>query len=950
MRLSMFGAAFLAIVCVLVVFSVSTNSRNSILVKEFVFVAAGAAAGAVLGISMMAGARLRLNRIPLPAAVSLPLVLALMAAVHFAGPVGSVNGPFTMATLASLCFLGAFGAAVLEHRHCVLLSLFVTLVTMFLFIYTILQSRGVNLFPWDSGLTRTGRSSGSLGNPNLLGAFSAAMLPFGAATILSSVRNRSLRVGTLLVFCFGAVAAVIASGTRGSLIGVLSGILFLTLWLFRRARLTRRGRQTAVLSAVLLCLLAILPMRNRLSELSSVRTSSGTAQVRRVIWDGGLRMFLDRPLAGWGPGSFQIIFPFYRNPDYSILGVSHNTLHAHCEYLEILCDIGIAGLLLWGVFLAGMARRIRGAGLLGAGAAAGAVSMLSENLVSVSLRWPPTAWLFGFLCMVYLVREEQLPRASGKAVRTVMGAVVACAGLMLGIFAFRAYPAAMEAARLVFAGKDVHLTGTEAPMSAAARFARAYSTTGDPAAASAAANAWITATVHADSAIALCGRAASVDPSDLSALYALGSAYLTRAILASPADPLIAAALARSGTVTTDPAAARRFNQMGMETYATLTGLAPNYAETHNNMAIGHMVLGNVPGCLDELYLAWRLHGHRRPDYLQQTLRLMRVVPGSRSGALLIWSHLAQELSLIERDGRTHKTDLHRRNMADLMWFLLRASDSPDQLHEELMEIAGSHSGAIDSISRSAPSPDEMLEQGRSAIEDGRAQEGLAHLQRLHELQNYIGAVTPTMWPGLGTGYASAGDAVEKLGWSAGTSEAFLAQMLLLFRADIIVNSALNLSSGTNAASVRQGVRDSLQTVFMNLGGPRAAAMLQREEPWLEGSMLDRMETSLRLLTLSEPQDAELSLIELRFYFLSVAALWLEGTSFDSGQNDYLLERLFEARDRTAGIMGAGATAAISRALESELQRVQSHLDQGSFSVLVELRRDLAGMVPRFPD
>jgi O-antigen ligase len=103
-------------------------------------------------------------------------------------------------------------------------------------------------------------------------------------------------------------------------------------------------------------------MRSRVSEVFRDQGESGTAQVRRVIWSGGLESFRERPLAGWGPGSFQIVFPRYRDPRYSILGVSHNTLHAHANTSRYWGDIGIAGLSSGGC--SGVhARRMKGAGL-----------------------------------------------------------------------------------------------------------------------------------------------------------------------------------------------------------------------------------------------------------------------------------------------------------------------------------------------------------------------------------------------------------------------------------------------------------------------------------------------------------------------------------------------------------------------------------------------------------
>jgi O-antigen ligase len=951
-KLSLAATIFLCVVGALVIFSVSTNSRNSILIKEYIFVAAGVIAGITIGILVLSGTKLHLYRIPPMAALSIALIPVLMLVMHFAGPVSSVNGPFTMMSFGALVLLALLGVVAIDHKHLSSLALFLTVASSVLFLYALLQSFGVILFPWDAGLTRSGRSSGSLGNPNLLGAFSAAMVPFGAATIISLYNKGWFRFLLTAIFCALAVLALTVSGTRGSLLGLGGGVLFLCLWLLRRTPMSRRGRIMLILGVLLVSLLAVIPMRHRIQELARDGSESGTAQVRRIIWTGGLEMFRVRPLLGWGPGTFQIVFPSYRNPRYSILGVSHNTLHAHCEYLEILCDIGLLGLALWGMFALGMARRARGAGLIGAGAAAGAVSMLSENLVSVSLRWPPTAWLFAILCMAFLIREGRAVHFTRMPLRLLSGIGLTLCALVLGYFGFRAYPDSLEAARLVFSGKDVHLTATEAPMNAAAHYAKSFVNTGDRSAAIAAANAWLTATVHADSAISLCSRASYTDRSDLSALYALGSAYLTRAILASPLDANLARAIAVSGLSVSDPAAARRFNELGMETYAALTALAPNYAETHNNMAIGYLALGDVYRSLDELFRAWLLHAHRREDYFGQAVRMMRVAPDSRGASCLIWNQLVGEVLMARNDGMESKVRMKLESLAQIRWFLLSHDDPSGSRGVELRRSADSCATwvmrSIDSIAVVNPLPDCLADSGMALLEEGRFLEGMVVLERLHNAQNYWGHFLPTAWPGLGSGYIALGGAAHQMQWSEENTEAMFGQMLHLFKADMIAAASLDVAFGNLSASVRPGIADSLMMLSSNIGGPRAAARAGSTKPWLEGSMLDAIESSLRSYCEQNPSDPSCHLLMTRFYYLVVTSLWWDSPFFSPEQNQYLLGELFASRDSVAELMGPGANAALSRALNLELGRVLPHVDSRNLSILEELKSDLADMVPRY--
>jgi len=184
--------------------------------------------------------------------------------------------------------------------------------------------------------------------------------------------------------------------------------------------------------------------------------------------------------------------------------------------------------------------------------------------------------------------------------------------------------------------------------------------------------------------------------------------------------------------------------------------------------------------------------------------------------------------------------------------------------------------------------------------------------------------------------------------WSQENTEAVFRQMVLLFRADMIAAASLDVAFGSLSASVRPGVTDSLMVLSGNVGGPRAAARAGSPKPWLEGSMLDSVEYSLRSLCEQNPSDPSCHLLMTRFYYLVVTSLWWDSPFFTSGQNQYLLDRLFASRDSVAALMGSGATSALSRALDAELERVVMQVDPRNLSVLEELKGDLADLVPRF--
>lgn len=101
------------------------------------------------------------------------------------------------------------------------------------------------------------------------------------------------------------------------------------------------------------------------------KTISRSVASRAIIWKGGWDMFLYGPgpenwyelqetpplclrslLVGCGPGSFRLIFPRYRSPDYHLHDISNVTLFSHNRFLDLLAETGIVGFLSYMILLA----------------------------------------------------------------------------------------------------------------------------------------------------------------------------------------------------------------------------------------------------------------------------------------------------------------------------------------------------------------------------------------------------------------------------------------------------------------------------------------------------------------------------------------------------------------------------------------------------------------------
>lgn len=75
--------------------------------------------------------------------------------------------------------------------------------------------------------------------------------------------------------------------------------------------------------------------------------SSDASNLERINrWRAAFRMFEERPVLGWGPGTYQFVYaPFQRSEDYTIITTHFGDLgNAHSEYFGPLSESGMPGM------------------------------------------------------------------------------------------------------------------------------------------------------------------------------------------------------------------------------------------------------------------------------------------------------------------------------------------------------------------------------------------------------------------------------------------------------------------------------------------------------------------------------------------------------------------------------------------------------------------------------
>ena len=309
---------------------------------------------------------------------------------------------------------------------------FLMIVTLIVALYGILQRLDYNPFNWVP--TDTHRIVSFFGNPNFFATYLVATLPLLLVLSLGSTTRRKFIAGITLGL---ALTCLIFTATRSAWIGLVLSFLFLVL-LIHATKAVRLNFKALLPLYVVFSAILLIVIHNQnmiIGRIAAIWSSHGSASYRLHIWEVTLNMIKDSPIFGTGLGTFQIVFPKFRYPDFNLDVPIGNLLHAHSEYLEIWSEMGLIGL---GVFLWLLISFLRHAfkflktkrkeRLMVAGLVSGIVGVLIGSLFSVSLRWTGPAFIFWLLfgLTVAMIRpkapstRQKTQKARGKLAHLVV--------------------------------------------------------------------------------------------------------------------------------------------------------------------------------------------------------------------------------------------------------------------------------------------------------------------------------------------------------------------------------------------------------------------------------------------------------------------------------------------------------------------------------------------------
>lgn len=221
-------------------------------------------------------------------------------------------------------------------------------------------------------------------------------------THLASPRARNLAATAAAVM----VGTIFLSGSRGGMLAIVTELVILGVVLAKQ----KRGWRTAIglgLFAAVVAGLLIWVGGSVLSErIASVGPlhSEISSDVRSQIYRDGLRMFWQKPVFGWGLGTFPVVYPEFRT-FYTNFFVNE----AHNDYLQLLVETGGLGFATMVFFVLTVCKTaLRKVGnwssdINGAVALAcllGVSGILIHSAIDFNLQIPANTALFYVLCTI----------------------------------------------------------------------------------------------------------------------------------------------------------------------------------------------------------------------------------------------------------------------------------------------------------------------------------------------------------------------------------------------------------------------------------------------------------------------------------------------------------------------------------------------------------------------
>ncbi|MEI6793078.1 MAG: O-antigen ligase family protein [Actinomycetes bacterium] len=236
-------------------------------------------------------------------------------------------------------------------------------------------------------------------DPNIFGRFLVVVIVLLVAWICWQPRTRQVLLGGIvLLVLFGGLVITLS---QSSFVALLAGLAVI-------AALRWSVRWTAALVLISL-VVGVVALAAGTGALSGGRKAERATSGRAALVSGGSRLFIDRPLQGWGAGSFPRQYRFANNVSYEAAASASHTIP-----VTVAAEQGIIGLLAYLALLAlAFVRTLRGARSapwpeMQVGVAAAFVAIVVHTLIYAAFLEDPFTWvLLGVATALAAARADQ---------------------------------------------------------------------------------------------------------------------------------------------------------------------------------------------------------------------------------------------------------------------------------------------------------------------------------------------------------------------------------------------------------------------------------------------------------------------------------------------------------------------------------------------------------------
>ena len=292
---------------------------------------------------------IRWNPLYLPMSAFGVLILYQIIFRTSAYPHDTVSGALLYGAYGMLCFLA--GQVLLRSAQARTLAatfaVYGFAIAAFGLVYSV-SSNG-RLY-WFYPLLNGGSIYGPYVNHNHYAGLMELLVPIPLVLSLTRLAEDNVRIACGVAAAV-MVGTIFLSGSRGGMLAIFVELAVLGTLLLRQKKSFRIAAAMGAFAIVLVIILTWLGGKQVTSRVATISTETRTelsGGTRLTIDRDGLRMFRQKPVAGWGLRTFPVVYPQFRT-FYTDFRINE----AHNDYVQLLVETGILGFatMLWFVIV-----------------------------------------------------------------------------------------------------------------------------------------------------------------------------------------------------------------------------------------------------------------------------------------------------------------------------------------------------------------------------------------------------------------------------------------------------------------------------------------------------------------------------------------------------------------------------------------------------------------------